>query len=151
MDRLTPWERDMIKKGMEKEQQALSGYELERQQFACNSHTMTPGEVYFPFKDDLQRYFDSKKVVSPNAEIVKEGLKATESDPLVAHPDHYLKGGIETIDFIIAKGLDFFTGNAVKYISRAAHKGNEIQDLKKAVFNLQLKIAQLEKQNGTNR
>lgn len=150
MDRLTHWERDLIKKGLEKDQ-ALSGYELERQQFACNSNTMIPGEVNFPFEGYLKQFRESKKVVSPNAEIVKEGLKATESDPLVSHPNHYLIGGIETIDFIIAKGLDFLTGSAVKYISRAAHKGNEIQDLKKAVFNLQLKIAQLEKQNEQNR
>lgn len=151
MDRLTHWEREMLKKEREKDP-APSGYELERRQFSCNSHVHAPEEpTPFPFENDIQRYFDDKKkkegMISPNAEIVKAGLKETESDPMVAHPEHYLKGGIETVDFILAKGLDFLTGSAVKYISRAAFKGNEIQDLKKAVFNLQLKIAQLEKKN----
>jgi hypothetical protein len=53
---------------------------------------------------------------------------------LVNHPSHYKVGGIETIDFIEAKGLNYHLGNAVKYISRADHKGTAIQDLKKAVW-----------------
>lgn len=41
---------------------------------------------------------------------------------LVNHPEHYTDGGIETIDFIEAKELNFHLGNAVKYISRAGKK-----------------------------
>lgn len=55
-------------------------------------------------------------------------------EDLVNHPSHYKVGGIETIDFIEAKGLNYHLGNAVKYISRADHKGTAIQDLKKAVW-----------------
>jgi hypothetical protein len=55
------------------------------------------------------------------------------SDP-VNHPAHYKTGGIETIDFIEAKELNYNMGNAVKYISRAEHKGNKRQDLEKAVW-----------------
>jgi hypothetical protein len=55
-------------------------------------------------------------------------------EDLVNHPLHYKVGGIETIDFIEAKGLNYHLGNAVKYISRADHKGTAIQDLKKAVW-----------------
>ena len=55
-------------------------------------------------------------------------------EDLVNHPSHYKVGGIETIDFIEAKGLNYHLGNAVKYISRADHKGIAIQDLKKAVW-----------------
>jgi len=55
-------------------------------------------------------------------------------EDLVNHPSHYKIGGIETIDFIEAKGLNYHLGNAVKYISRADHKGTAIQDLKKAVW-----------------
>ena len=54
-------------------------------------------------------------------------------DP-VNHPSHYTDGGIETIDFIEAKRLPYHLGNAVKYISRAGKKDDEIQDLKKAVW-----------------
>ena len=45
-----------------------------------------------------------------------------KSDP-VNHPAHYKIGGIETIDFIEAKGLGYHIGNVVKYITRAGHKG----------------------------
>ena len=63
-----------------------------------------------------------------NPEIAVEEPK---SDP-VNHPAHYKVGGIETIDFIEAKKLGYHLGNAVKYITRADHKGNRLQDLQKA-------------------
>jgi hypothetical protein len=58
-------------------------------------------------------------------------VKPPESDS-VNHPAHYKVGGIETIDFIEAKDLGYHLGNAVKYITRADHKGNRLQDLQKA-------------------
>jgi hypothetical protein len=64
---------------------------------------------------------------------------ATTEEPvadLVNHPAHYKVGGIETIDFIEAKGLGYHLGNAVKYITRADHKGNRRQDLEKARWYL---------------
>ena len=54
----------------------------------------------------------------------------------VNHPPHYTAGGIETIDFIEAKGLDYNLGNVVKYITRAEHKGDKIKDLQKAQWYL---------------
>jgi hypothetical protein len=63
-------------------------------------------------------------------------------DP-VNHPYHYKVGGIETIDFIEAKELNYNMGNAVKYISRADHKGNKKQDLEKAVWYLNREIGKL--------
>jgi hypothetical protein len=62
---------------------------------------------------------------------------------LVNHPAHYKTGGIETIDFIEAKNLNYNMGNAVKYISRAEHKGNKKQDLEKAVWYLNREISKL--------
>jgi hypothetical protein len=61
-------------------------------------------------------------------------------DP-VNHPPHYKTGGIETIDFIEAKGLNYNLGNVVKYITRADHKGNRKQDLEKAVWYLNREIS----------
>jgi hypothetical protein len=69
------------------------------------------------------------------------------SDP-VNHPDHYTRGGIETIDFITAKGLSYELGNVVKYVSRAQFKGKEHEDLKKAQWYLNYAIEQLEKKEG---
>jgi hypothetical protein len=54
------------------------------------------------------------------------------SPDLVNSPAHYTKGGIETIDFIEAKQLDYNLGNVVKYISRANLKGNKLENLRKA-------------------
>ena len=45
--------------------------------------------------------------------------------------------------------LDFCLGNTVKYISRAGKKDNIVQDLKKAKWYLERKIAQLET-SGSN-
>jgi len=59
---------------------------------------------------------------------------------LVNHPDHYTMGGIETIDFIEAKQLNYHLGNVVKYITRAGHKGNQLQDLQKALWYLEREI-----------
>lgn len=65
----------------------------------------------------------------------------------VNHPDHY--GGdttYETIKVLEAWGiLDFYCGNAIKYLSRAGKKGNELEDLKKARWYLDRKIERMEK------
>lgn len=64
----------------------------------------------------------------------------------VNHPKHYCDhpSGIECIE--ITRHHDFTIGNAIKYLWRAGLKDsdNEIQDLKKAVWYIQDKIAQLE-------
>ena len=57
------------------------------------------------------------------------------SDPINS-PAHYKIGGIETIDFIEAKNLGYNLGNVVKYITRADHKGNKLEDLRKAQWYL---------------
>jgi len=59
----------------------------------------------------------------------------------VNHPPHYKRGGIEAIDVIEAWELGFHLGNAVKYISRAGHKGDEVEDLEKARWYLDRYIA----------
>ena len=51
-------------------------------------------------------------------------------------PDHYTKGGIETIDYIKAKLTSeeyegYLKGNVLKYLSREHEKGG-LDDLKKA-------------------
>lgn len=58
----------------------------------------------------------------------------------VNHPPHYTTGGIETIDFIEAKKLGYNLGNVVKYITRADHKGNRVEDLRKAKWYLEREI-----------
>jgi hypothetical protein len=62
----------------------------------------------------------------------------TKAPDPVNHPAHYKIGGVETIDFIEAKGLGYHLGNVVKYITRAGHKGTSsgMEDLKKARWYL---------------
>lgn len=75
--------------------------------------------------------------------------KEIEEFDVVNHPSHYTDGGIETIDFIDAKGLSYCLGNAVKYISRAGKKdpSKTIEDLQKAVWYLEHEIKRLEGEN----
>ena len=63
---------------------------------------------------------------------------------MVNHPIHYNQG-IEAIDYIESHKLSFCLGNVVKYITRAKHKGTELQDLKKASWYLDREIKRLEK------
>ena len=65
-----------------------------------------------------------------------------KADP-VNNPAHYTVGGIETIDFIEAKKLGYNLGNAVKYMTRADHKGNKLEDLRKAQWYLAREINSL--------
>jgi hypothetical protein len=74
---------------------------------------------------------------------------------MVNHPAHY--GGAdspyEAIKVIEAWGLDksFCLGNVIKYISRAKHKGVELEDLKKARWYLDREIVNREKAGAKNR
>ena len=55
------------------------------------------------------------------------------------NPSHYTRGSIEVWDFIRDQGLNYFRGNAIKYICRAGFKSphTEIEDLKKAIHYLE--------------
>ena len=77
-------------------------------------------------------------------------MAKTQSNDPVNHPSHYCDGGIETLDFISAKKMDFFLGQVCKYISRAGKKDpeKEIEDLQKARFYLNRKIELLEKEKA---
>lgn len=94
------------------------------------------------------------EIVRPNN--LPEGMTVAEAEGIVAdvnqaiarhdsvnHPTHYTSGGIETIDFIEAKKLGYNLGNVVKYITRAGHKGNQLEDLRKAQWYLTREINSL--------
>ena len=95
---------------------------------------------------------------SSDSIVVKEvgpGAYALEKQPRevpdhVNKPPHYTSGGIETIDFIEAKRLNYNRGNCVKYLSRAGKKdpAKELEDLLKAQFYLNREIAHLQGKTG---
>lgn len=65
---------------------------------------------------------------------------------MVNHPPHYTKG-IETFDYISSWDMDFASGNAIKYITRAPYKGTEIQDLEKACWYINARIKKLKEKS----
>ena len=67
----------------------------------------------------------------------------------VNHPDHYNSGKFEAIDVIADAGYGegFCLGNVLKYILRAKHKEDEIEDLKKARWYLDYYIKLMERNN----
>lgn len=75
--------------------------------------------------------------------IAAEEFAQAQHADNVNHPAHYKTGGIETIDFIEAKGLNYHLGNVVKYITRADSKGNRKEDLLKAQWYLNREINNL--------
>ena len=64
----------------------------------------------------------------------------TRPKDTVNHPPPYTAGGIETIDFIEAKQLNYHLGQVIKYITRAEHKNNSLEDLQKAQWYLNREI-----------
>ena len=72
-------------------------------------------------------------------------VEIEEKKEMIDHPSHYNQGKFEAIDVIEDWKLNFNLGNTVKYISRAGHKDNIIQDLKKASWYLNREIERLEK------
>ena len=74
-----------------------------------------------------------------------EKIRMQPADDMVNSPPHYTAGGIETIDFIEAKELNYHLGNVVKYITRSGHKGDKLKDLEKAQWYLNRAINNLKK------
>ena len=64
----------------------------------------------------------------------------------VNHPDHYNSGQYEVVDVIDDAGFGegFCLGIALKYILRAKHKENYLEDLKKAKWYLEYLIQRIE-------
>jgi len=68
-------------------------------------------------------------------------------DDAVNAPAHYVGGGrsVEPLDVIEDWKLGYHLGNALKYISRAGRKGNEVHDIRKAIYFLERYARLLEK------
>ena len=63
---------------------------------------------------------------------------------IIKKPAHYNFGKYEVIAVIEDWGVGYHLGNVVKYVARAPHKGEELQDLKKALWYLQRHIKNME-------
>jgi len=108
-----------------------------------------PAYVYYTRWFDLNKgkLKKAKKTSKPSRIIETARITKAELDALLPKPDlvnkppHYRAGGIETIDFIEAKDLNYRLGNVVKYVSRAGKKASDpIEDLEKAAWYLNREI-----------
>ena len=74
--------------------------------------------------------------VEPVAQTIEEHEVTAIKEDVINHPSHYTRGKIEVIDFIKDQQLPYHLGNVIKYIARAGHKGDKLEDLKKARWYL---------------
>jgi hypothetical protein len=61
----------------------------------------------------------------------------------VLEPTHYTVWKMQPITFIMQNRMEFWRGNVIKYVARAGFKGDEIQDLEKAIRYLEMRINEL--------
>jgi len=74
-------------------------------------------------------------------------MKGMEEDEIKdnINPNHYKKGDIEVIDFILDQKMSYTEGNIIKYVSRYKFK-NGIEDLNKAKWYIE-KLIEAEEMN----
>lgn len=109
------------------------------------AHPYTPPKRRKKKVPSTQRVLQWDEIKKPMQEVARMVHAVTSNTSIhqadmVNSPEHYKVGGIETIDFIEAKGLSYNLGNVVKYVTRAGHKGDRKQDLEKARWYLTREI-----------
>ena len=92
--------------------------------------------------DTVTLRYDADEV---NKVVLNIAEQLTKHDP-VNHPQHYTShpSGVECIE--ITRHMGYNLGNVFKYVWRADLKGNDIEDLEKAVFYLKDEIELRKKQ-----
>ena len=55
-------------------------------------------------------------------------------------PKYYRRGNIQVWDFVRDQELNFHLGNVIKYVCRAGHKYDDIDDLEKAIHYLKNEV-----------
>lgn len=115
-------------------------------------------------EDDIRVEWDgysSSGVYSGNIKLVEQSPmeivnKYKETEPDREDPFRHQVGGghyktmkIQPVEFILANGLGFCEGNAIKYLCRYKQK-NGIQDLRKAKHYVEMLIELCEKEEKQN-
>lgn len=100
----------------------------------------TDGGREYPYRIGDQHWCSARGLLHTRGRYTEEDAPVADN---VNHPSHYTAyKGIEVIQ--LTEHLNFCRGNVVKYVARAAHKGSELEDLKKAEFYLKREIERLE-------
>ncbi|QCG77565.1 hypothetical protein SEA_DIZZYRUDY_69 [Microbacterium phage DizzyRudy] len=73
--------------------------------------------------------------------LLEPAVPAQPAFDAVKIPQHYNTGQIEVANFIADQGLDYVSGNVIKYVARAGKKdpAKEVEDLEKAAAYLQMR------------
>lgn len=71
-------------------------------------------------------------------DLIKKNVGTVDEPPM-----HY-NVGIEPVKYITSHGLDFLSGNVVKYVTRHKLKGNPVEDLHKARVYIDMLLKQYE-------
>lgn len=127
------------------------------------AESMTSDKAWWVTKDEIE-LIDTQPTIYTHEEVmnilgvtrdevqeVAQSISTPHTPDMVNHPPHYTEGGIETLDFILAKSIGmtgaeaYLFGNIIKYMTRFPHKGSAIQDLEKAQFYLN-KLIEVEKE-----
>lgn len=95
----------------------------------------------FQALQELAQAIQEKFATTPN--LIRH-MQEKRGDP-VERPAHYNQGRIEVIEFLEDQKLPHHEACVVKYVVRARHKGNELQDLEKAAWYLRRRIQQLKR------
>ena len=101
--------------------------------------------VQYVYKLRADIKLDKALTMSKSPAVLYMSSSKAETKDNVNSPAHYVTGGIETIDYIEAKNLNYNLGNVVKYVSRSDYKGKKLEDLKKARWYLCREINNLSK------
>lgn len=94
--------------------------------------------------DDLEEKNQEKVFEDYYCKVMKSHEELNSN---VQHPEHYNKhpSGVECIDVI--KHMGWCLGSAIKYIWRADHKNDAIEDLEKAIFCIEQEIKKRRESN----
>ena len=95
-------------------------------------------------KKCIECFYNNKDNICINSELCRGYNQFKPKKEMINHPSHYNQG-IEAIDYIESHKMNFNIGNVIKYVTRAKHKGTELEDLKKASWYLNREIERLEK------
>ena len=98
----------------------------------------TLDKFYEKYAEDAKIFYNEEGLNN-----LKKAIEEFEGDEIF-HPSHYNQGKFEVWDVIEDWNLEFFLGNVIKYIARAGHKGDALEDLKKAQNYLEEYIERLE-------
>lgn len=112
-------------------------------------HRLAKRELNGPFKKFIcacGAFFNSTLDFDLHLKIMESPAGCVVPTPdLINQPPHYTFGKIEVISVIEDWGLSFHLAQVVKYVARSKHKGNELEDLRKAQFYLNRLVTSLEK------